>query len=177
MGGLPGLVAMQRKLHSTASTVYIAAHSKGPETMLFFVVHASVFVVSKVIRLCAVCFFWGSFAVLDVLSFGVEGKLVRRRPSISLLTRKSLLVYPQRNFLKASATVMPLETASLTLSSAATSFGIRDKTSSNKSLGMTTTPSSRSQKITSPYFLSARIDSPAMGSSPRTYWGNGNARN
>lgn len=55
-------------------------------------------------------------------------------------------------FLKASNTVDPFRTSSFTLSSAATSFGIRVSTSSTSGFGMTTTPSTESQKTISPYY-------------------------
>jgi hypothetical protein len=55
-----------------------------------------------------------------------------------------------RCFLKAWATLSPLRTSSLILSSAATSFGINAMTSSSMSPGMATTPSSGSQKMISP---------------------------
>lgn len=60
------------------------------------------------------------------------------------------------NFLKASATGIPWETASMTLSSAATSLGIKDSVSSNRLCGMTTTPSFGSQKTISPCSSSVR---------------------
>lgn len=58
-----------------------------------------------------------------------------------------------RYFLKAAATPPPLETSSLTLLSAATSFGINEMTSSRMLRGMATTPSCGSQKMISPYKL------------------------
>jgi hypothetical protein len=55
-----------------------------------------------------------------------------------------------RCFLNASKTVMPLSTSVLTKSSASTSLGISCRQSSSRNRGITTTPSSGSQKIMSP---------------------------